>query len=98
MNSVLFYTVLVRFSQIRNHISDSTVVRGCVADLDEVEKENCLLNSETCKTCFDFGCNQKVNFSQYYITNESILNDSPQNDDTKRHRNICSNCNDTCFT
>lgn len=66
--------------------------------MNEVEKENCLLNSETCKTCIDFGCNRKVNFSQYDITNESILNDSPQNDDTKRHRNMCSNCNDTCFT
>ncbi|XP_055307068.1 uncharacterized protein LOC129571321 [Sitodiplosis mosellana] len=77
-------------------ITDSKVVRGCVVELKEIEKEKCMANDETCKTCFGASCNRKKNFSQCYVTDEPYT-PLPLPYYTKASPKFCAKYNDQCF-
>lgn len=79
--------------------SDSKVIRGCVVELEGSEKETCMSNGETCKTCFEGDlCNRQSNFSKCFVTDQPITNALPPYVfDTKSTPKICTKYNDTCF-
>ncbi|XP_055308419.1 uncharacterized protein LOC129572481 [Sitodiplosis mosellana] len=81
-------------------INDSNVIRGCVVELDESEKQKCLANDDSCKSCFETdGCNRQQSFSECFVTDQPISNLSPPNVfETKSWPKICAKYNDTCFT
>lgn len=43
---------------------EDNVLRGCVSDLDESEQKNCLMQTDTCKTCKGYECNRKASFQR----------------------------------
>lgn len=73
------------------------MVRGCVVELEMSEKEMCITNDESCKTCFEGDrCNRQSNFSKCFVTNQPITNAYVF--DTKSSPKICTKYNDTYFT
>lgn len=76
------------------------MVRGCVVELEKSEKETCITNDESCKTCFEGdGCNRQPNFSKCFVTDQPLTNALPPYVfDTKSSPKVCRKYNDTCFT
>lgn len=75
-------------------------MRGCVASLEDGEKNYCAEYGDTCKTCFRNGCNNKTAFPECFVTNGVVLasyRPSAENDD-KVSRKICKKYDDSCFT
>lgn len=68
-------------------------------DLKGAEKENCLANGDTCKTCIEGDkCNHHSDFLKCFMTDDPITNASePHQFDTKSSPKICQNYNDKCF-
>ncbi|XP_055308420.1 uncharacterized protein LOC129572482 [Sitodiplosis mosellana] len=79
-------------------INDSNVIRGCTVELEESDKQKCLANDDSCKSCFETeGCNRQQSFSKCYAIDQSI--EVPLHVfDRKMWPKICAKYNDTCFT
>lgn len=74
--------------------SDSSVIRGCVTDLKQSDKNICLTNGETCKICHGDGCNHRANFSNcVHCTFDSDCEISPE----KRTPVLCTKYDNKCF-
>lgn len=72
--------------------TDSSIVRGCLANLPRIDAEICKSNADSCKTCFDSACNGRTTFANCTI-GSSTLDTKPQQLKSK----ICENYNDKCF-
>lgn len=49
--------------------TDDRIRRGCIQDLDSEHMNDCLEQSDTCKSCQGRFCNTKVNFQECYYCN-----------------------------
>lgn len=68
-----------------------------MAELEnEEEKAKCTANDETCKTCFEMGCNRKTNFMQCLVTNED-QSSAWSNFESISSPKMCSKYDDKCF-
>lgn len=74
------------------------MIRGCVAKLKEHEREQCVKNDDTCKTCKtpDDGCNKRQHFAECAVTNGEIeIQLEPKS--SERKTQICTDYNDNCL-
>ncbi|XP_055309662.1 uncharacterized protein LOC129573299 [Sitodiplosis mosellana] len=80
-------------------IKDTRIMRGCVADLEGDDKENCLANDNTCKTCSRNGCNSKVAFAKCVATKGVMIADQKPKAplDEQIFNKICKKYDDLCF-
>lgn len=70
--------------------------RGCVQDLDRRSKHLCLIQSDTCKTCFGNDCNERAHIQKCYTTNGEI--DVSTEASSLNSIKVCKSYNDVCFT
>lgn len=71
--------------------------RGCVRDLNEELRTDCLSQSDTCKTCEGKNCNKKKEFQQC-ITCDSRDDSECSRDATSQSSVMCQNYLSTCVT
>lgn len=74
-------------------------MRGCVANLEGADKDRCVENDDTCKTCHRSGCNMKSAFAECVVTNGVVHIDyKPKRPtDDKIFTKICKKYDDSCF-
>lgn len=78
-------------------ITDNHAKRGCIQALPDVEKVECLNQSESCKTCFSQNCNEKINFQSCYNCNSK--DDSHCSEISEfSEMTVCPNYMDKCAT
>lgn len=82
-----------------DNFPDERITRGCVADLESPQKDNCTANDNTCKTCIGDGCNEKSAFAECIASKEPMpINYKPKYPlDENIFQKICKNYNDKCF-
>lgn len=92
---------LVKLNSFKNcfHFSETGMMRGCVANLEGEEKENCLENDKICKSCLRNGCNRKRAFAECMVTNGVVhVKYKPKQPfDDKLFTKICKKYDDSCF-
>lgn len=71
-------------------------MRGCVRDLVEIDKKNCLEQAKTCKTCEGKDCNAKTDFQKCIHCNSRDGSECAQNTTTNWIE--CENYLSTCLT
>lgn len=73
-------------------------MRGCVANLGDEDKNHCLENDNTCKTCFKNGCNKRLAFAECLATNGVVhVTYIPTTNDDQVFTKTCKMYNDSCF-
>lgn len=72
-------------------------MRGCVVELtNENDKKQCLENDPTCKTCFEVGCNKKMQYLQCLVTDED-QSKAWNNFESLSSPGACKKYDDECF-
>lgn len=75
---------------------ESGYVRGCVRDLKDKSKQNCLDQSNTCKTCSGENCNTMTTFQSCYFNNTEVEPTLPTSNGSQMK--VCKKYDDKCFT
>lgn len=73
-------------------LADSTVSRGCLANLEDSDIPTCEMNGELCKTCQHSACNLKKSFASC-VTSSVTSGQKISGHGTK----ICDDYDDKCF-
>lgn len=75
----------------------SNIQRGCLSNLDENERGQCLKDPSICKTCVGNDCNMEMKFQSCYICDSSVDGEKCRRIAQDTKMKLCRNYLSECF-